>query len=162
MQRRIVKVLITIAVFVGGAGMLVYSSLGDAEYYHHVDELMEAPESWEGKNLRIHGFVEPGSLHEEVVGQRMERRFVLEHEGERIEVKHAGPAPDTFRELSEVVAMGRLVRGDDGRYMIDARELTAKCPSKYEGERRTADYGSPDPEPNLDSLPGTGQDAGGL
>ena len=158
MQGRFVKVLVTIAVVLGGAGMLIYSSLGDAEYYHHVDELMESPEAWEGRNLRVHGFVEPGSLVEEVVGQRMERRFVLEHEGERIEVHHAGPAPDTFRELSEVVAMGQLVKQDDGRYILDANELMAKCPSKYEGESRISDFGA-DPEPNFGSMP-MGQDAG--
>lgn len=140
--------------------MLVYSSLGDAEYYHHVDELMEAPESWEGKSLRVHGFVEPGSLVEEVVDQRMERRFVLEYEGERLEVTHAGPAPDTFRELSEVVAMGSLERGDDGRYLLAAHELTAKCPSKYEGERRTSDYGGDEPQPNIETLPSMDDGAG--
>lgn len=165
-MHRMFKVVVTIAVFAGGAGMLLYSSLGDAEYYHHVDELMESPESWEGKNLRVHGFVEPGSLQEDVVDQRMERNFVLEREGKRIEVSHAGPAPDTFRELSEVVAIGTLVREGD-RYVVEANELTAKCPSKYDGDRRTSDYAgddseaTDDSEPSIDSLPGTDEAAEG-
>jgi cytochrome c-type biogenesis protein CcmE len=161
MNRRIVKVLVTIAVFVGGAGMLLYSSLGDAEYYRYVDELMEDPEPWEGRNLRVNGFVEPGSIVEEVVDQRLERTFVIEREGRRIKVKHVGPAPDTFRDLSEVVAMGQLARDGDGNYVLEATEIMAKCPSKYEGDRRPSELGGAAPEPNLGSLPMGGEsDAG--
>ena len=160
MQRRIVKVLVSVAVFVGGAGMLIYSSLGDAQYYQHVDELMESPEAWEGRTLRVNGFVEPGSIREEVVGQRLERTFVIEREGERIEVHHVGPAPDTFRDLSEVVATGELVQQPDGSYVLEAREIMAKCPSKYEGETRASELAGEAPEPNFGSMPGLGSDAG--
>ena len=160
MHSRIVKILVTIAVFVGGAGMLVYSSIGDAEYYQHVDELMESPQDWEGRTLRVNGFVEPGSIHEEVVDQRLERTFVIEREGERIEVHHVGPAPDTFRDLSEVVATGQLVRQADGSYALDASEIMAKCPSKYEGERPTSEIGGDAPEPNMDSLPSSESGSG--
>ena len=42
--------------------------------------------------------------------------FVLESGGRRIKVRHEGPKPDTFRDLSEVVARGRL--SGRSRYVI--------------------------------------------
>lgn len=159
MQSRMAKVLITVGVVAGGVSLLVYSSLGQAEYSHDVDELMEAPEDWRGQSLRVNGFVEPGSIEEEVVDQTLAREFVLEYEGESIVVRHQGPAPDTFRDLSEVVAMGELVE-EDGAYVLEADDLTAKCPSKYEGQRPPSEYGD-SPEPSLDGIPDEGGGADG-
>ncbi|HLU67261.1 MAG TPA: cytochrome c maturation protein CcmE [Kofleriaceae bacterium] len=124
------------AVIGGGGGMLVYSSLAEAEYYKHVNEVTLEPGQWEDKNLKVHGFVEPGSIEERIVEDATVRTFVLEYEGERIKVTHRGPKPDTFRDLAEVVAQGRLVRDSSGAYVLEASELMAKCPSKYEEERR--------------------------
>jgi cytochrome c-type biogenesis protein CcmE len=87
------------------------------------------------KNLKVHGFVEAGSIDENIVGQTTVRTFVLEYKGERIHVRHKGPKPDTFRDLAEVVAQGKLVAGPSGP-VLEASELMAKCPSKYEAERR--------------------------
>jgi cytochrome c-type biogenesis protein CcmE len=151
MHSRIVKVLVTIAVFLGGAGMLVYSSLSEAEYYKHVDELMATPAEWSGKTLRVHGFVEAGSIQEKIVDQQTKRRFVLEYRGKRLTVEHQGPKPDTFKDLAEVVAKGKVVE-EDGGYVLQATELTAKCPSKYQAGERTDDYGQPPPKPNTQSL----------
>jgi cytochrome c-type biogenesis protein CcmE len=125
------KIAITILVVAAGAGFLVYSSLADAEYYKMVNELMVEPDDWTGKSMRIHGFVEPGSIDERIVDQSTKRTFVLEREGKRILVRHEGPVPDAFRETAEIVARGRLVK-EGKEYVFIARELTATCPSKYE------------------------------
>src|SRR5688500_3530995 len=108
------KVLLSGAVIGGGAGILIYSSLAAAEYYKHVDEVTLAPDRWGDKSLQVHGFVEAGSIDEKIVGQATVREFVLEYKGERIRVRHKGPKPDTFRDLSEVVAQGTLVAEADG------------------------------------------------
>ena len=129
---RLVKVLITLSVLLVGGGILVYSSLGHAEYYKMVDELMANPDKWVGKDLRVHGWVKPGSISEEIVDQNTVRQFYLEHKGQMLLVTNSGPKPDTFRDLSEVVAEGRLVN-HDGTYVLEADNLMAKCPSKYEG-----------------------------
>jgi cytochrome c-type biogenesis protein CcmE len=129
------KVLLSVAVIAGGGGMLIYSSMAEADYYKHVDEVTAEPDNWVDKHLKIHGFVEPGSIDEKIVGNATVRTFVLEYKGERIHVTHKGPKPDTFRDLAEVVAKGRLLQTKDGP-VLEASELMAKCPSKYEAERR--------------------------
>jgi cytochrome c-type biogenesis protein CcmE len=163
MQSRTIKVLITVAVILGGAGMLIYSSMADAELYKYVHEITEQPEEWAGKSIRVHGYVEAGSIHEEIVGQQTRRSFILESpcpsgskqiEGctpgqvKRLRVENAGPKPDTFKELAEVVAKGRLEKVD-GEYVFQASELMAKCPSKYEENQRPSTMGGETPAPNL-------------
>lgn len=147
------KVLLSVAVVGGGGGILVYSSMAEADYYKHVDEVTLAPDRWVDKNLKVHGFVEAGSIEEQIVGQATVRTFVLEYKGERIHVRHKGPKPDTFRDLSEVVAQGKLVR-ENGAVMLDASELMAKCPSKYEADRkRVGPAGAPSGSGGVSAAP---------
>ena len=64
---------------------------------------------WEGKELKVHGWVEAGSIVEKVVNQETHRTFVLQKDGKKIRVFSVGPKPDTFKDQSEVVATGHLV-----------------------------------------------------
>jgi cytochrome c-type biogenesis protein CcmE len=153
------KLLLTVAVVLGGGGFLVYSSVSHAQHYMMVNELVKTPlESWTGKELKVHGFVEAGSIVESVVGQVEHRSFVLQKDGKKIRVFSEGPKPDTFKDQSEVVATGRLVKASDMQqlatelcktadkkpgcpirtdaaqmYVVDSTDLMAKCPSKYDG-----------------------------
>jgi cytochrome c-type biogenesis protein CcmE len=127
------KLLLTVSVIVGGAGFLFYSSVGNAQHYKMVDDLMKSPKEWIGRDMKVHGWVLPGSIKEQIVDQEMHRSFVLQHSGKKIYVTHIGPKPDTFRDQSEVVASGTVVLQPDGTYQFEAAELMAKCPSKYEG-----------------------------
>lgn len=156
------KVLLSVAVIAGGGGMLIYSSLAEADYYKHVNEVVLAPDRWVEKNLKVHGFVEPGTINERIEGQATVRDFVLQYEGERIRVQHKGPKPDTFRDLAEVVATGTLIAEADG-LRLRASELTAKCPSKYEEERRQRGGTPGVPAGSQTTVPGTtgNQAAGG-
>jgi cytochrome c-type biogenesis protein CcmE len=138
---RLTKIFITVAIVIGGAGFLIYSSLAkSAAYYKHVEEVMVTPDQWTNKNLQVHGFVEAGSIKEEIVGQNTHRTFVLHSKGARIRVVNQGPKPDTFKDMAEVVAKGKLVV-ENGEYVLHADELMAKCPSKYEENQRTRDIG---------------------
>jgi len=152
MQSRAVKILLTLAVAVGGLGFLLYSSVSEAEYFKHVDEVQKDPSQWVSRTLRVHGFVQAGTLEESISGQKTKRSFVLEHNGQRIKVRNEGPKPDNFRDLAEVVAKGTIVE-EDGEYVLEATELSAKCPSKYEGAQRTKEYGGPAPKPNTQAGP---------
>lgn len=143
------KIVLTAAVAVGGAAFLVNTSTSSAQHYMMVHELMKTDQaSWVGKELKIHGFVESGSIHESIVNQETHRTFVLEREGKKIRVFNAGPKPDTFKDRSEVVATGHLIAAaqmkesaaalgividSDMPYVLDSTELMAKCPSKYDG-----------------------------
>jgi cytochrome c-type biogenesis protein CcmE len=137
MKNNLPKILATVFIIAAGAGFLIYSSKADAQYYKKVDEVMEEPAKWVGKSMQVHGYVKAGSIKEEIVEQKTLRTFVLEdeHKHVSIRVKHEGPKPDTFKDLSEVVAKGRLVKDGDG-YVLEATDLMAKCPSKYEGAAR--------------------------
>lgn len=133
---RTLKILLSVCILGGAAVVLFRSSMSEAEYYKHVHEVLETPERFANTSLKVHGFVEAGSIVEEIRDQNIHRTFILEYEGQRIRVNHSGPKPDTFRDLSEVVARGTFVN-KDGEYMVEAVELMAKCPSKYEENQRS-------------------------
>lgn len=153
------KILLTVAVVLGGGGFLIYSSVSHAQHYMMVDQLVAAGpmDQWQDKEVKIHGYVESGSIVETVVGQVEHRSFVLQKEGKKIRVFSEGPKPDTFKDRSEVIATGRLIpaasvqqlatdlcKGKTGAgcpiradaeqaWVVESNDLMAKCPSKYDG-----------------------------
>ena len=155
----IAKIALTVAVVAGGAGFLVYSSTSHAQHYEMVDALIsKGVDTYKDKQLKVHGFVEAGTIIEATVKQETRRTFVLQKAGKKIRVFSTGPTPDTFKDQSEVVASGRLLPADEFQKLADeicqntktpqgcpirtdaeqtlvveATELMAKCPSKYEG-----------------------------
>ena len=155
------KIILTVAVAVGGVGFFVRSSFSSAEHYMMVDDLLASDEaSWADKVLKVHGWVEAGSIHESVIDQETHRTFLLQKSGKKIRVFSAGPKPDTFKDQSEVVATGHLVPADKMRaiaqklgvsiesdmpYVVDSTELMAKCPSKYNGAQSNKQL-APTPE----------------
>ena len=52
--------------------------------------------------------------------------------GKSIPVYYARPTPDVFKEGGEVVVTGTF----DKNGVLQADEVTAKCPSKYEGKEQ--------------------------
>lgn len=149
------KIAITVAVAVGGVVFFVKSTLGHTTPYKMVDELMASDlNAWNQKEIKVHGWVLAGSIREEVVAQETHRTFLVHKGGKKIRVFNSGPKPDTFKDQSEVVATGVIVPAADKQelakqlkitlepdlaYVVDARELSAKCPSKYEGAQANKD-----------------------
>jgi cytochrome c-type biogenesis protein CcmE len=152
------KIALTAAVAVAGVGFFVKSTMGHTQHYKMVDELLaEDLTQWKGKELKVHGWVLAGSIKEDVVNQETHRSFVLTKDGKKIRVFSMGPKPDTFKDQSEVVATGRLLPAAEMKqlaaalnvpleadlaYVVEAKELQAKCPSKYEGARANKDLNS--------------------
>ena len=153
------KVVLTAVVAVCGVGFLVKSSASSAQHYMMVHELMKTDlASGKDKELKVHGWVEAGSIKESVVNQETHRTFLLQREGKKIRVFSSGPKPDTFKDQSEVVATGHLVPAaqmkdlaaslgvtieSDMPYVEDSTELMAKCPSKYDGARINQEQQTP-------------------
>jgi cytochrome c-type biogenesis protein CcmE len=146
----IAKIALTAAVLVSGVAFFAKSTAGSTQHYKMVDELLAAGDlaQWHDKQMKVHGFVVAGSIKEKVVSQETVRTFVLQKDGKKIRVFNRGPKPDTFKDQSEVVATGVIVPSasmdalaqsldvridSDMSYVVDATELMAKCPSKYEG-----------------------------
>jgi cytochrome c-type biogenesis protein CcmE len=142
------KILLTVIVVIGGASFLVYSAVANTRHYKMVDELLaEDLTAWEGKTVQVHGWVQAGSITDTKNGQARDVSFLLQKNGKRIRVFFRGSTPDTFNDTAEVVATGRLVAASTmsqkagamnvslagSQWVVDSNELSAKCPSKYEG-----------------------------
>lgn len=143
-----------VTLMLGGA--VVMSSIDHATPYKMVDQLIAGGlDDWGDRELKIHNFVETGTIVEAVIDHEVQRSFVLAMAGKRIRVFSKGPKPDTFKDNSEVVATGRLRPAGELRpraaalcthstggdcpiqaaaeqpYVVEATELMAKCPSHY-------------------------------
>jgi len=156
----IAKLVLTGAVLIAGVAFFAKSGQTNSQHYFKVEKLMATDLSqWKDTELKVHGNVVAGSIKEKVVSQETVRTFLVASEGKRIRVFGKGPKPDTFKDQSEVVATGRVVPASqmagiasslgvniesDMQYVVDATELMAKCPSKYEGAQanKNLDSGS--------------------
>lgn len=126
MSSKLVRVLLTVSLIGGSLGYLFYTTLSkDTEYYKHVDEVMNSPQTWYGKRLQLHGYVVEKSI--QVNDRTLEYRFGLQNNGQVVNTAYHGVVPDTFKGGAEVVVTGRL----DGTG-FHADSMTAKCPSKYD------------------------------
>lgn len=140
MKSRTVKIVATACLAVCGVVFIAYQSIGDVQYYKHVEEILPNPSKWlEKKSLQVHGFVVPGSIQEAIREQTTFRTFQLESKGRVLEVQHSGTKPDTFKDQAETVVKGRLTE-KNGTLVFVALDgevgIMAKCPSKYDGQRR--------------------------
>jgi cytochrome c-type biogenesis protein CcmE len=135
-----VKIVLTILVAMGGVGFLAVQSVGDVEYYAHVDEVTKNPDPWlKRKTIQVHGFARAVPIKPEIVDQQVRRSFELQSNGQVIRVVHEGVIPDTFKEEAETVVKGTLGRDDGGHLVLTTvggeQGIMAKCPSKYEGKK---------------------------
>jgi cytochrome c-type biogenesis protein CcmE len=94
-------------------------------YYVQIKDLRSMGDEVYNRNLRVAGNVLPGSI--KMNGPNAD--FMLVENGETLRVIYKGsePPPDTFKDNSQALAMGKL--GRDG--VFRANELQAKCASKY-------------------------------
>jgi cytochrome c-type biogenesis protein CcmE len=135
-----VKIVLTILVAVAGVGFLAVQSIGDVEYYAHVEEITAKPDPWlKRKTIQVHGFARAVPVKPEIVDQQVRRSFELTSAGQAIRVVHEGVIPDTFKEEAETVVKGTLSRAADGGLLLTTvggeQGIMAKCPSKYEGKK---------------------------
>jgi cytochrome c-type biogenesis protein CcmE len=134
-SQKTVQIGIAVAVILGTIAWLAYTGYGSSKsYFVEVPELYSMGNVVYTRNLRVDGFVEPGSIERN--GPQVE--FLLnEYEshspnaasGRTLKVSYKGsePPPDTFKDDSEAIADGTY--GHDG--VFHATTLQAKCASKY-------------------------------
>jgi len=134
MSRKATQISATVFVLATAFGVLLYSSLGESlQQYKYVDEVMAAPQQWEGKRLKVHGYVVPKSIGRKE--STVQYRFDMERNGKTLRAFYTGTPPDQFKDEAEVVLTGVLKDNE-----FHATEMTAKCPSKYE-ERAPSEVG---------------------
>ena len=132
--RRFVKIVL-MGVVVTAAGRFAAERPHGGSSYYLVDDLIASGlRAHEGETVRVHGFVETGTL-ERMYGDGLLHRFRLIWHGVGLPVQASGPLPDTFRDQAEVIVTGRLVHHDG--WMIDGTAVIARCATRYDAARPT-------------------------
>ena len=125
MSHKAARIGLTSVVLVVAFAGLMYSTMGESlEYYKKVDEVMVNPAEWQGKALQVHGYAKNVARTRD----SLKYQFDIENNGKVVRAHYQGVTPDTFKNDSEVVVKGRL--GEDN--VLQATEIIAKCPSKYD------------------------------
>ena len=106
-------------------------------YYVTIKELRGMGDSAYTRRLRVGGSVQPGSIKR--TGSKVE--FVMLENDQSLNVVYSGTEapPDTFKDKSQALAEGSF--GHDG--VFHAKQLQAKCASKYAPQQPTAPANEP-------------------
>jgi cytochrome c-type biogenesis protein CcmE len=129
------RIGIAVAVIVGTIAWLAWSGYGaNKSYYVTIGELTGMGDKAYHSNLRVEGFVQPGSIehngpHVTFVLNEFESHSPKAATGRLLTVVYKGsePPPDTFKDDAQALAEGTY--GRDG--VLHATVLQAKCASKY-------------------------------
>ncbi len=122
-------------VIVGTVAWLALSGVSSSKsYYVTIAELGGMGDKAYHNNLRVEGFVQPGTIeqngtHVDFVLNEFESHTAQAPTGRTIKVEYKGsePPPDTFKADAQALADGTY--GRDG--VFHATTLQAKCASKY-------------------------------
>src|ERR1700675_2300413 len=109
----------------GGAATLILNAFESNLVFFFTPSQVAAHEVPQGRNFRIGGLVQPGSLRRQAGGVAV--HFVVTDTAQSIPVEYNGILPDLFKEGSGVVAQGVL--GADG--LFHAKEVLAKHDANY-------------------------------
>jgi cytochrome c-type biogenesis protein CcmE len=131
----ILRIGIAVAIIVGTIGWLAMSGYdANKSYYVTIAELGCMGDKAYHSQLRVEGFVQPGSIeqsgtHVNFVLNEFESHSPKAATGRLLHVIYKGsePPPDTFKDDSQALAQGTI--GRDG--VFHATVLQAKCASKY-------------------------------
>ena len=129
-----IKIVVSVVAVLAAIGTLFYVSAAPGmEYYKYVDEVLAHHNDFQGKRLKVHGYVVDGSIFRKTQ-DKLDYKFKLQtrppREAAVISVEYHGLVPDNFKSGAEVVAKGSLT--SDNRLIVDHEGIDAKCPSKYE------------------------------
>ncbi|MGE0786475.1 MAG: cytochrome c maturation protein CcmE [Sandaracinaceae bacterium] len=120
---------------VGVATLLWGTEASDVFVYSKlVDEVMSEPDRYQGREIRVEGQLQRGSV-EFVSEPNCEHTFVLTRGGFNLPVRFPRcVVPDTFRDdmPMDVVVQGQLQANNT----FLANEVIPRCPSKYEMQQR--------------------------
>ncbi|MGP8250496.1 MAG: cytochrome c maturation protein CcmE [Terracidiphilus sp.] len=150
-SQKTVQVGIATAIILGTIAWLAFSGYGaNKSYYVTIAELGKMGDKAYHSNLRVEGFVKPGSIeqngtHVTFVLDEFESHSPNAANGHVITVSYKGtePPPDTFKDDAQALAEGTY--GRDG--VFHATTLQAKCASKYAPQ--------PGANPGMQSSPAT-------
>jgi cytochrome c-type biogenesis protein CcmE len=156
-----IQITVAVVIILGTIGWLAYSGYGAGKsYYVTIAELGGMGDKAYHNNLRVEGFVEPGSIsqngtHVDFVLNEFESHAPKAASGKLLKVSYQGsePPPDTFKDDAQALAEGTY--GRDG--VFHATTLQAKCASKYAPAPGAAPSGAASGKPStaLNAAPAT-------
>ena len=123
-HKRTALILAGLAVL-GGATLLVLNAFQSNLVFFYTPTQIAANEAPQGRNFRIGGLVEAGSVKRQPDGLTV--HFVVTDTAKNVPVTFTGILPDLFKEGKGVVAQGKL--GADG--VFAASEVLAKHDENY-------------------------------
>lgn len=119
------------------------------QYFQTLDEFHENASRMLGRAARVHGYVALSSIERDVAAGRV--RFSVQNApphaggppGATLAVDYGSlETPDLFKDGAEVVVEGELVQRE-GEPVFVARNVMAKCPSKFQAQAAEAGSGKP-------------------
>jgi cytochrome c-type biogenesis protein CcmE len=130
-----VRIGIAVAIIIGTIGWLAFTGYSsNKSYYVTIAELGSMGNKAYHSQLRVEGFVKPGSIvqdgtHVDFILDEYESHSPKAASGRLLKVSYKGsePPPDTFKDDAQALAEGSY--GRDG--IFHATGLQAKCASKY-------------------------------
>jgi cytochrome c-type biogenesis protein CcmE len=134
---KILKFGSAIVVIVLALGYLAYTGVQESKsYYVTIKELRGMGDGAYTKRLRVAGNVLPGSIKRSGTNVN----FALTENDQVLNVVYAGtePPPDTFKDNAQALAEGSF--GRDG--IFHAKQIQAKCASKYAPQQQAAPAGA--------------------
>lgn len=146
------RIGIAAAIIVGTIGWLaITGAQNNKSYYVTIAELGGMGDKAYHSQLRVEGFVQPGSIehngpHVDFVLNEFESHSPKAASGRLLKVTYKGsePPPDTFKDDAQALAEGSY--GRDG--VFHASVLQAKCASKYAPAGPNQPNSSPAAAPN--------------
>ena len=125
--RRLYTFAIAAVLLLAAAGLAFMALRQNANLFYTPRVLAEKGLPKAGREVKVGGWVEPGSLTYSSDGATMVFS-VIDNSDSNIRVSFTGIAPDLFREGQGVVAIGQF--GDDGSFT--ARQILAKHDENYQ------------------------------
>ncbi|PKP81831.1 MAG: cytochrome c biogenesis protein CcmE [Alphaproteobacteria bacterium HGW-Alphaproteobacteria-18] len=125
--RRLYTFGIAAALILAAAALAFFALRENANLFYTPEVLAEKGLPPEGREVKVGGWVEPGSLTYADGGATM-RFIVIDNSPSTITVSFNGVAPDLFREGQGVVATGTFT--PEGEFI--ARQLLAKHDENYQ------------------------------
>ena len=138
--RKYVRFGTAIGVILISLGYLAYTGVQESKnYFVTLPQLRAEAKTGEAytKRLRVGGIVQPGSIKQ--VGTNADFVLVEGDNTLRVSYKGSEPPPDTFKDNAQALVLGEY--GHDG--IFHAREIQAKCASKYAPQQGGATASAP-------------------
>ena len=124
-------IVVLLAVLVAG-GFAVTKFLSSAiDYYCNVDEIGHKSGCDVGRQLRIQGTVDEGSISKEANGVTA---FTISFNGVEMPVRYTGGEVALFQECIPVVISGKVVTTDAGGQLFEGTAIEVKHSNEYEAK----------------------------